>query len=131
MRIGAARAAGDVGVVGNDRQLRGAHFVGDASLWQTPAQARGWCQAMCLNVGRTRRRLRKTLADGWRHLSQHAANADASPELQHHLAAASWHWRQHDADGYDLQARARRAFAGRHACRGSGSCQTPARPVRP
>ena len=62
------------------------------------SQAKGWCQAMCLNVGRTRRRLRKTLADSWRHLAQHAANADASPELQHHLAAAGWRWRQHDVD---------------------------------
>ena len=60
---------------------------------------------MCLNVGRTRRRLRKTLADSWRHLAQHAAKADASPELQHYLAAAGWHWRQDDPEGYSLQAR--------------------------
>ena len=67
------------------------------------AQAKGWCQAMCLNVGRTRRRLRKTLTDSWRLLAQHAANADASPEFQLHLRAAGWRWRQHDSEGYSLQ----------------------------
>ena len=69
-----------------------------------PAQAKGWCQAMCLNVGRSRRRLRKTLTESWRLLAQHAANADASPEYQLHLGAAGWRWRQHDADGCSLQA---------------------------
>jgi len=59
---------------------------------------------MCLNVGRSRRRLRKTLTESWRLLAQHAANADASPEFQQHLGAAGWRWRQHDADGYSLQA---------------------------
>ncbi len=59
---------------------------------------------MCLNVGRSRRRLRKTLTESWRLLAQHAANTDASPELQLHLAAAGWRWRQHDSDGYSLQA---------------------------
>ena len=81
-----------------ERELEGAPLV------FLTTQAKGWCQAMCLNVGRTRRRLRKTLTESWRLLAQHAANADASPEFQHHLAAAGWRWRQHDSEGYSLQA---------------------------
>lgn len=74
------------------------------------AQARGWCQAMCLNRPRLRRRLRKTLGEDWRHLYQHAVNADAAPELQAALQGAGWRWTPLQEDGrFDPQARLRRS----------------------
>ena len=62
---------------------------------------------MCLNRGRLRRRLRKTLRDDWCHLYQHALNADACPELKSSLANAGWTWLPVAADAsFDSQVRA-------------------------
>ena len=51
-----------------------------------PAQTQNWCQAMCLNPARSRRRLWKLLED-WHNLYGHACNADAAPEVARHLQA--------------------------------------------
>ena len=60
-------------------------------------QAQNWCQAMCLNPARTRRRLRRLLED-WNNLGGHAANADAAPETVAALEAAGWRWQGLGAD---------------------------------
>ncbi|CAL5223000.1 g5447 [Coccomyxa viridis] len=59
----------------------------------------GWCQDMCLNRSRQRRRHRRSIED-WFHLSEHALVADSSPGFQAWLQSASsaWHWPQDQDD---------------------------------
>ncbi len=52
-------------------------------------QAHAWCQAMCLNPARQRRRHRRAIED-WAHLHQHALNAEAAPGTRQGLAALGW-----------------------------------------
>lgn len=54
-------------------------------------QVAGWCQDMCLNRARQRRRHRRTVED-WAHLWDHAANADTSPEFQAWMGEHGWQW---------------------------------------
>jgi hypothetical protein len=62
-------------------------------------QVAGWCQDMCLNRARQRRRHRRSIED-WFHLYEHALNADASPSFQKWLQtpASAWHWPQDEND---------------------------------
>ena len=60
-------------------------------------QVAGWCQDMCLNRARQRRRHRRTVED-WAHLYDHAANADMSPEFQIWMAQSGWQWQMKDGD---------------------------------
>ncbi|KAK9901701.1 hypothetical protein WJX75_009287 [Coccomyxa subellipsoidea] len=57
----------------------------------------GWCQDMCLNRARQRRRHRRTVED-WAHLYDHAANADMSPEFQLWMAESGWQWQMKEGD---------------------------------
>jgi hypothetical protein len=70
------------------------------------SQAQNWCQAMCLNASRTRRRLRRLL-DDWNNLGGHAALADAAPGVVSALERAGWRWQGLGAE--DPQARRCRA----------------------
>ncbi|CAL8468026.1 g7565 [Coccomyxa elongata] len=71
----------------------------DASLFidQACLAVAGWCQDMCLNRARQRRRHRRTVED-WAHLWDHAANADASPEFQAWMAEHGWQWQMKGSD---------------------------------
>jgi hypothetical protein len=60
-----------------------------------------WCQDMCMNRARQRRRHRRAIED-WARLYEHALNADLSPDFQAWLPGSGWHWK---ARGDDLQAR--------------------------
>lgn len=60
-------------------------------------QAQNWCQAMCLNPARTRRRLKRLLED-WHNLGGHAALADGAPEVTAALDGAGWRWQGLGAD---------------------------------
>ena len=65
-------------------------------LWQVG----GWCQDMCLNRARQRRRHRRAIED-WFHLSEHAISADGSPGFQDwlHSPASPWHWPPEQEEG--------------------------------
>ena len=55
-------------------------------------QVQGWCQTMCLNRARQRRRHRRASED-WANLLQHAINADLAPDFQQWLHHSSgWQW---------------------------------------
>lgn len=73
------------------------NLLREAACWQVA----GWCQDMCLNRARQRRRHRRTVED-WAHLHDHAANADMSPEFQVWMTESGWHW---EMKGNDPQAR--------------------------
>ncbi|CAD7702869.1 unnamed protein product [Ostreobium quekettii] len=63
----------------------------DFFLQQALIAMQNWCQCMCLNRLRQRRRLRKGLED-WRNLADHAFHADNSPAFQRYMAETGWHW---------------------------------------
>ena len=65
-------------------------------LWQVG----GWCQDMCLNRARQRRRHRRAIED-WFHLSEHAISADGSPGFQDwlHSPASPWQWPPEQEEG--------------------------------
>jgi hypothetical protein len=65
-------------------------------------QAQNWCQMMCLNRARLRRRLKRGL-DDWRGLYEHAINADMSEGYREHLRASGWKWKALDDEGLDPQ----------------------------
>ena len=69
------------------------------SQFLVQAQVAGWCQDMCLNRARQRRRHRRAIED-WFHLCEHALTADASPSFQQWLQTTSsaWHWPQDEDD---------------------------------
>ena len=82
--------------------------LGDCGLIQvklTNVQVAGWCQDMCLNRSRQRRRHRRSIED-WFHLSEHALVADSSPGFQAWLQSPSsaWHWPQDQEDTQVLHA---------------------------
>ena len=54
-------------------------------------QVQGWCQTMCLNRARQRRRHRRATED-WANLLQHALNADLSQDFQDWLYNDSSRW---------------------------------------
>ena len=54
-------------------------------------QVRGWCQDMCLNRARQRRRHRRAVED-WAHLYEHALAADTAPAFLDWLPASGWQW---------------------------------------
>ena len=58
------------------------------------AQLQGWCQAMCLNRARQRRRHRRAIED-WAYLQEHARNADISPDFAAWLPRSGWAWQAH------------------------------------
>lgn len=97
-------------------------------------QAQNWCQAMCLNAPRTRRRLKRLLED-WNNLGGHAALADAAPGVVAALERAGWQWQGLGAE--DPQARRSRAATclGCHvsadfcACRHPGMAYQSSAPV--
>lgn len=62
--------------------------------WGT--QLQGWCQAMCLNRARQRRRHRRAIED-WAFLHQHALNAEASPDFAAWLPGSGWAWQGEQA----------------------------------
>lgn len=79
---------------------------GDTRLFleQCSIAALGWCHAMCVNRCRQRRRLRRLLED-WRNMSDHACNAEATPELQAALMQQGWKWTPTDEHGLMLAVR--------------------------
>ncbi|KAK9845848.1 hypothetical protein WJX81_004103 [Elliptochloris bilobata] len=71
------------GLPGTEAQL----FVDQAVI-----ALRGWCQAMCMNRARQRRRHRRAVED-WAFLHQHALNAEASSDFAAWLPASGWAWK--------------------------------------
>ncbi|KAK9803567.1 hypothetical protein WJX72_000681 [[Myrmecia] bisecta] len=65
--------------------------VRDMVLAGCVCEVAGWCQAMCLNRARQRRRHRRALED-WAHLIQHAINADVSDSFRAWLPTSGWRW---------------------------------------
>ncbi|GMH37644.1 hypothetical protein BSKO_05517 [Bryopsis sp. KO-2023] len=63
----------------------------DVFLEQTLIGVQNWCQCMCLNRSRQRRRLKKGLED-WKNLLDHAYAADNSPRLVNHVKERGWRW---------------------------------------
>ncbi|KAK9867013.1 hypothetical protein WJX84_003646 [Apatococcus fuscideae] len=76
----------------------------DMFVEQAVIAVQGWCQGMCLNRARQRRRHRHALPD-WAHLYQHALNADLSQGFMDWQTGAGWQWPHPttDAPDQDLQ----------------------------